>query len=284
MWRCDEAANEMRCDTEMASDLVGYPSSGRRKASGLWCAVDIPPSNWALKSCPTSGSTTVKVLSYNLYWWYLFNRKGGSDRSAGRLIERTSGPEEYDFMGFQECDSLSRVLADSRMTDEYRGIDGGRAIGLAYRHSRWTLLATDKEDVGEDSEDQYYGKRTAMWARFRNAEGKTVFIMNHHGPLRVSQGGGCTGSSTSLNIMRVIGENAHVSDAIILVGDFNARFSSSRIQELIKRLIRVHSGTSMGGVDHIFSNCGQGARGETLGKGDGRYKSDHDAISAIFRI
>merc|ERR1711920_208188 len=111
----------------------------------------------------------------------------------------------------------------------------------------------DRADVGEDSRDQYYGKRSAMWARFRNAEGKTVFVMNHHGPLRVSQGGGCTGSATSLNMMRVIGENAHVSDAIILVGDFNARYSSSRMQELRKRLTLVHSGTSwstvsMGGI------------------------------------
>merc|ERR1719499_1932486 len=94
-------------------------------------------------------------------------------------------------------------------------------------------------DVGEDSRDQYYGKRSAMWVRLRNAEGKTVFFMNHHGPLRVSEGGGCTGSAAALNILKVIGENARAEDAIILTGDFNAQSFSSRIRELDRRLNRV---------------------------------------------
>merc|ERR1712228_839536 len=89
---------------------------------------------------------------------------------------------------------------------------------------KWTMLSHDSVDVGEDSREQYYGRRSAMWVRLRHNEddGKTVFFMNHHGPLKVSQGGGCTGSATAMNIMKVIAENAHTSDVIILVGDFNA--------------------------------------------------------------
>merc|ERR1712113_119606 len=114
----------------------------------------------------------------------------------------------------------------------------------------FSRLGSGAEDVGEDSRDQYYGKRGAQWVRLRHADGMTVFFINHHGPLRVSQGGGCTGSATAHNIMRVIADNAHTGDAIILVGDFNAEAGSSRIAELDKRLHRVYSGTSMGGVDH----------------------------------
>merc|ERR1711994_979060 len=117
-----------------------------------------------------------------------------------------------------------------------------------------------------------------------NDEDKTVFFVNHHGPLRVSQGGGCTGSATTLNILKVIGEHAHSSDVIILVGDFNAALGSSRIREMERRLTKVHSGRIFGGVDHIFSNCGDRGQGQTLGKGDGYYKSDHEALSADFRI
>merc|ERR1711915_779411 len=91
-------------------------------------------------------------------------------------------------------------------------------------------------------------------------EGKTVFFMNHHGPLKVSQGGGCTGSATALNIMKVIAENAHTSDAIILVGDFNAGLGSSRIQELERRLTKVHSGYIFGGVDHVSAIAAQEGR------------------------
>jgi len=268
-----------------SAGVVGYPSTGLKKAANMWCQVDIPPADWNLKSCPASGTTKLKVLSYNLFWWNLFDRHSGSDRSAGRLIARTGGEEKYDVMGFQECDDRWRVLRDAGLNEaEYEAIDGGRAIAVAYRKTKWTLLDHDSVDVGEDSHEQYYGKRSAMWVRLRNAEGKTVFFMNHHGPLKVSQGGGCTGSATALNIMKVIGENAQSGDVIVLVGDFNAALGSSRIQELERRLTKVHSGYIFGGVDHVFSNCGARGTGQTLEKGDGHYKSDHNALSASFEI
>jgi len=265
--------------------IIGYPSTGTQKARNLWCQVDIPPDSWNLKSCPATGATKLHVLSFNLFWWNLFRRHSGGDRSAGRLLARTGGAEKYDIMGFQECDDMWRVLHDAGLHHaEYGAINGGRAIAVAWRKTKWTLLAHDSVDVGEDSRDQYYGKRSAMWVRLRNAEGKTVFFVNHHGPLKVSQGGGCTGSATSLNIMKVIASNAHSDDVIILVGDFNAGLGSSRVRELERRLNRVHSGYIFGGVDHVFSNCGGRGSGKTLGKGDGHYKSDHNAVSATFKI
>merc|ERR1719336_94074 len=272
-------------NTELGRNL-GYPSTGVKKAANLWCAVDVPPPQWNLKSCPASGTTSVKVLTYNLFWWNLFNIHHGSGRSAGRLIARTGGPEKYDIMGFQECDDVWRVLHDAEMHhNEYDAVDGGRAIAVAWRKTKWTKLAHDSVDVGEDSKDQYYGKRSAMWVRLRNnQDGKTVFFVNHHGPLKVSQTGGCTGTATALNIMKLISENAQTTDLIILVGDFNAALGSSRINELERRLDKVHSGRIFGGVDHIFSNCGSRGHGQTLGKGEGHYKSDHEALSATFRI
>jgi endonuclease/exonuclease/phosphatase family metal-dependent hydrolase len=295
-WKCDEQANEMRCDWTSESpaparsegdsgSIVGFPATGARQARGLWCEVDIPPSDWSLKRCPNIGNLLVKVLTYNLFWWNLFDQNGGGDQSAARLIQRTSRDASYDFMGFQECEDANRVLREAGLTEEYVSIDGGSAIAVAYRRSRWSLLSQGTEYVGEDSKNQYYGKRRAMWARLRHTtSGKTVFFINHHGPLSVSQGGGCTGSATSLNIVRVIAQNARESDVIILVGDFNAQLGSSRIEELNRRLSLVYSGTSIGGVDHVYSNCQSQASGRNLGKGDGSHKSDHDALSATFRI
>lgn len=291
-WKCNEQTNQMEC-TPGASigsgidSVVGWIGTGVKKAANLWCEVEVPPAGWNLKACPSSlqGATEVKVLSYNLFWWNLFKIHHGSDRSAGRLISRTGGQHHFDFMGFQECDDVWRVLRDAGLSSsEYDAIDGGRAIAVAYRKTVWTLLEHDSVDVGEDSRQQYYGKRSAMWLRLRNAENKTVFFMNHHGPLKVSQGGGCTGSATALNIMKVIGTHAHANDLIVLVGDFNADLRSSRIRELERRLTRVHSGHFLGGIDHIFSNCGERGAGQTLAKGDGAHKSDHNALSATFRI
>lgn len=295
-WTCDEQQNVMVCDASRSVEApagpsegaIGFPGTGAMKAAGRWCAVPKPPDNWNLKSCPFSGGsakTVVKVLSYNLFWWNLFDKKGGAGRSAGKLIARTGGADGYDIMGFQECDDRWRALNDAKAEGlaggEYDAINGGRALAIVYKKSRWSLLSKGGEDVGEDSPKQYYGKRSAHWVRLQERSGsKTVFFMNHHGPLPVGSGGGCTGSATAINIMRVIADNAHAGDAIILVGDFNAHPQSSRVQELDRRLTRVFSGHEMGGVDHIYSNCGHAGRGKNLGKGG----SDHDALSATFEL
>jgi len=224
----------------------------------------------------------VKILTYNLFWWNLFDRRGGDGRSAGKLIAQTSGPDEYDIMAFQECDDRLRILNDARaegLLGDYDALDGGNAIALAYRIDKWRLLDQGAQDVGEDSQPQYYGRRTAMWARLaHNSSNKTVFFVNHHGPLPVSRAGSCTGSATALNIMKMISDHAHMSDAIILVGDFNARWGSTRITELNRRLHHVYSGTAMRGIDHVYSNCPLGAEGRNLGSGG----SDHDALSVTF--
>merc|ERR1712187_473655 len=76
---------------------------------------------------------------------------------------------------------------------------------------------------------------------------------------------------------------AHVSDLVILVGDFNAQHHSSRIQTLAKHMHKVFSGTSHGGVDHIFSNCGEDSAtisATNIGTGG----SDHDALNAVFEL
>lgn len=276
--------------SDVETPVVGFPHSGQMKASGLWCEVEKPPEDWSLKACPFPNSgqkTRVKVLTYNLFWWNLFNQHQGSHRSAGRLIAETAGSEGYDLMGFQECDDRYRILGDAKaegLQGDWEALDGGHAVSLMYRKDRFSLLASGSQDVGEDSHKQYYGKRGAVWVRLQHQDGTKVFFVNHHGPLPVSYGGGCTGSATAHNIMRLIAEHAHQGDAIILTGDFNAEPWSSRIQELSKRLHKVFSGSSMGGVDHIFSNCAQDQKGENLGKGRGHHGSDHDALSVTFHF
>merc|ERR1719215_436930 len=122
-------------------------------ASGRWCEVERPQESWApLRTCPTgNGTVRVKVMTYNLFWWNLFGRRKGEGGRAGRKIASTSGPEEYDLIGFQECDDVGRVLRDARdhgLAGDHGTLNGGRALALAYLKSRWTLLASGREDVG----------------------------------------------------------------------------------------------------------------------------------------
>lgn len=266
---------------------IGWPETSGQPmiAEGAWCQIRVPENTWHLKTCPEAqGSVIVKVLTYNLYWWNLFGKRKGNHESAGHLIADTSGPEQYDIMAFQECDDRDRILRDAKhqgLQGEYETVDGGHAIALAFRKSRFQLLEHGSEEVGEDSKAQYYGRRSAQWVRLLHRDGIVVFFVNHHGPLRVSEDGGCTGSSVALNIMQVIAGNAHPDDRIVLVGDFNAEPWSSRISELDKRLHRVSSGTRMGGVDHVYTNCKRSVVNKTnLGTGG----SDHDALSVVFEF
>lgn len=267
---------------------IGWSPTSATKGTGKWCEVGVPADNWsALKTCPNGASSIpVKVLTYNLFWWNLFERRGGGD--AGKLIADTSFPGEYDLIGFQECKNVDWIMGDARshgLQGEYGTLSHvweDRALGMAYLKSRWSLLNSGKEDVGEDRSFQYYGKRAVQWARLQHNDGSVVFFINHHGPLPVSASGSCAGSATAYNIIRVIAENAHTDDVIILVGDFNAQPHSSRFTTLSRYMHQIISGTSMEGVDHIFSNCNGPAVVDTYNLGNGG--SDHDALSVVFSI
>jgi len=290
-WTCNEETNQMVCDETKAHNPqpFGYPATGDWKASGDWCSIQAPPSDWKLKDCPYSSDapkTTIKVLTYNLYWWNLFGRKGGADRSAGKLVAWTGGSHGFDVIGFQECDSHHLIMDDARaegLWGNWHSINGGRALAIAFNQDRWHLISHGSQDVCEDSRESnvYYGKRSVQWVRLLHRQDqKTVFFANHHGPLRVNWGGGCTGSACAMNLMRVIADNALDQDLVVLLGDFNAGAGSSRITELDRRLSRAYTGSIYGGIDHVYTNCARDAKnGENLGRGKGWAGSDHDALT-----
>mmetsp|Transcript_68787 Transcript_68787/g.222251 ORF Transcript_68787/g.222251 Transcript_68787/m.222251 type:complete len:370 (+) Transcript_68787:77-1186(+) len=250
-----------------------------------WCHTGAPESGWSLKnSCAETGLeslTTTMVLTYNLYWWNLFERRGGGD--AGALIA-ANGP--YDVMAFQECDNVSTVLRQAEhqgLPARYAGIQGGHALGMAYDKQRWELLETGVDDVAEDRPEQYYGLRGVQWVRLsERTTGKKVTFLNHHGPLRVGTGGACGRHATAWNLLHAIRQRAQIGDGLVLMGDFNAPLNNLEVQELQARLHLLYSGQVMGGIDHIFSNCG-GSRvvsAENLGDGG----SDHEALRVAIRF
>eukprot|EP00929_Paragymnodinium_shiwhaense_P092013 TRINITY_DN5188_c0_g1_i1.p1 TRINITY_DN5188_c0_g1~~TRINITY_DN5188_c0_g1_i1.p1 ORF type:complete len:748 (+),score=148.13 TRINITY_DN5188_c0_g1_i1:120-2363(+) len=290
---CDEATTPGGCP------LGWHPTDQTKGGDFTWCEVGIPREDWKpLKACPTgTSSTRVKVLTFNLFWWMLFKRQGGG--GALRLLAHSSFDEAYDFLVFQECDDIHGLLAKAKQHGMHEDFSveslvlGNRAIAMAYRKSIWSVLTTGQEDVGEDDKKQYYGKRSVQWARLQHRKnGMVVFLVNHHGPLPVSYGGGCTGSACAYNILRVISQNAHAGDNIILAGDFNAKPTSTRVQALDHYLHRVYSGTTHGSVDHVYSNCNGARIKEVKNYGSGRsydnhgaaHGSDHDALSVIFEF
>eukprot|EP00434_Breviolum_minutum_P036763 symbB.v1.2.032586.t1/scaffold3927.1/size48165/2 len=73
-----------------------------------WCAWP----NAGDLSAPAEGPPmSIKVLSYNLFWWSLYRVRQGEGDSAGNLIKAEIEEDRpFDVMGFQECESGLRVL------------------------------------------------------------------------------------------------------------------------------------------------------------------------------
>lgn len=259
-----------------------------------WCQQGLPH-NWRMPEMwPYTGevaevadAVSVKVLTYNLYWWKLFGVKYGNDGSAGKLIARASEEEPFDLMGFQECEDPGRVLTDAGLFDNYTFfLHKPRAACIAFRTSDWTLLDHGHKDVAEDGDwirDLNFGVRVAMWVRLRHiASGRIVFFMNHHGPLPINTGGLCGGTATAFNLLTVIKTNAHKGDAVIVVGDFNADPTSLTLQAVASQLPRVYNGTKFLGVDNFLTNVNEMHVTERSNYGGGG--SDHDALGITLEL
>lgn len=281
--------------------LAGAVYPGRRQASflgargvqQLYGSMPAMPPNCQTGPMPTlweqSGGTPtrLKILSYNLYWWNLFGIQHGAGGIAGKLITDAGRGEPFDIMGFQECEDGQRVLSDAGLLDRYTvfgGDDTGTsAICVAFNNQRWELLKHGISYVATDAATEYFGKRSAQWVRLRNQEtGRTVFFMNHHGPLPVGSGGQCGGQATAFNMLELMREEAMQGDAIVLVGDFNASPGTGTILHLEERLNRLFTGISFGGTDNIFSNLPAPAviSRDRLGTGG----SDHQAITMTLQL
>lgn len=253
------------------SGAGSWPTLGSYHGSG-WCRAEIPTVGWNLKSSCGSGPT-VKVLTYNLFWWNLYGRRGGNGESASRLIQ-ANGP--YDIMGFQECDDISRVLHHAGLSNSHHALVGSHATAIAFDKGVWQKVVSGNEDVAEDRPEQYYGRRGAGWARLRHrASGRTVFVVNHHGPLPVNTGGKCGGEATAYNMLRLVGQRASAGDEVILLGDLNADVNSATQRVLKGRMHRLVEDW----VDAVFASCPR-VSSRNLGNGG----SDHDAIEAVLRL
>lgn len=262
--------------------IIGWTWQGT--AGSGWCQGQKPTPGWDLRStCPASRDLKVRALTYNLFWWNLFGQRGGNGGSAGKSIASAHAVQPFDVMGFQECDDVKRVLRDAGLSNEFDAIDGGHAISLAWRKTQWQLLTSGVEDVNEDQRSQYYGRRAAQWVRLRHLQtGKTLFFVNHHGPLPVNSGGSCTGAATAYNLLRMMGKNAARGDLILLTGDFNQAPGSETVSTLESYSNRLFTGSSFGGVDNFFSNCPRNAVFSTQNLGGAG--SDHDALSITLEI
>jgi len=231
------------------------------------------------------GRLRVRVLSYNLFWWHLFDKNNGEGGSAGKLLKRSAEKTPFDFMGFQECQQPYRVLFDAGMDKDFTAWHTNQNICMAYRKKVWELLKRGEQIVANDQPKpgQNFGQRTGMWARFRHRKtNETVLFVNHHGPLPLSTGGQWGGPSVAYNLLTLVQKHGRKGEPVFMTGDFNSVKTSMTVRQLGCGLHRVFSGVKFGGIDHIFSNLDASRVDSTANLGQGG--SDHDAISAVLSL
>jgi len=249
------------------SGLVERTAADRRdkaEKSGFGCQASPLPGLWP--PAIAGGPVQVKALSHNLCWWRVFDRMAGSEVAA--LLARSGRPRPYDVMGFQECEDPDYLLMHAGLAGRYGAIRGDKSLCMAYRKSTWSLISHGQDHV---SADRQFGKRDAQWMRLHSQQsGRTLFFVNHHGPLPLNSGGVCGGGAVATNLVTLVAQRAQRGDAVIIVGDFNSDPGSITIRTLQQRL-RLALGH---GPDSILTNL-QVIGSKNLGGGG----SDHDAVA-----
>lgn len=238
----------------------------------------------------TGPPTQLTVLTYNLFWWNLFDKGQAGELHAYRGTTGNTGTQhlaqiarDADIMAFQECMDLKWTLNRAGFEGLFRIFEGAQEICMAFREERWSLLGRGQTSVAEDKPTSYWRKRDVQWLRLEHQDTKQpVFFMNHHGPLPLNSGGVCGGRATAANLLTVASANSWPGDVVVLVGDFNAGPRSETVRSLDQVLHKAFSGYKQGGIDHVFTNLPASAvlASKILGSGG----SDHDALGLTLRL
>jgi len=226
---------------------------------------------------------SVKILTYNLFWWRLFNQLHGRGGSAGKLIAASNAQGHFDIVAFQECQDKNRVMRDAGLSKYYQMFDAPYGKCVGYRKDAWELLDNGHGNITADVYWNDYGMRGAQWLRLGHKKtGHKVFFMNYHGGLSVNSGGVCGGPGAARNLLKLMNNHSRDDDKVILVGDFNSNPASRLVQELRTRLLHVYSGSVLGGIDNILTNL---PASSVVGSWNlGNAGSDHDALTTVFNL
>lgn len=224
----------------------------------------------------------VTVLSGNLFWWNLFQRRGGENGRMGKLYQG-NGP--VDLYGLQECDDVYRVRRESRLEDSHGAKQFGHALAIMWDKSQFGEEPLDDgcDPVAKDKPG-FWGRRYICWARFQHVATKNyVWFGTFHGPLPVSSGGAYGSTASVENKVQLLEETAQPGDLTILLGDFNNAKWSNTVTKLKNHMDRVS--TDYGGhhwsIDHIFVNKGlTDASPDTHAWSIGTGGSDHPQVKA----
>eukprot|EP00435_Cladocopium_sp_Y103_P011829 s1932_g3.t1 len=175
---------------------------------------------------------TVKVVSYNLYWWNAFGLKENGWKRDG-ILRNIKSDLRPDTIGFQECDSPE--LLKSRTGLEVASKFAG-AQGIMVKPEKFRVLSAGSRDLEATGR---WGKRYMTWARLEDPQNQHRFWhFNTHWCVHSNASHVCDedtryrGAKTMVKaIHELVGSPP---EPVVVTGDFNAEMDERGPQHFLK--------------------------------------------------
>jgi len=221
----------------------------------------------------TTSSATIKVVSYNLYWWNAHNR---NPWKFDHIVNNIKNTLRADALGLQECDDPEIIRARTGYTraSPFKG-----AQGVSVKPGLFDVGRTGFRDIQATGK---WGPRYVTWAELTHRpSGRTFFHFNTHWCVHSGKGHTCNAGTRytgARNMLDVIRQEAG-SAAVVITGDFNAGIGEDGPQHFIRNGFTLAKSSW---VDAIFYSSDHWNVKSTT-KGDPAH-SDHAPVIAVLEL
>lgn len=198
---------------------------------------------------PSRRGPSIKVVSYNLFWWNAFKQ---NPEKSGSIVANIKNMQA-DALGLQECNDPGTIT--SRTGNMYGAVSPFKDNqGVMVKPGLFTVEAQGSRDLQARGK---WGARYVTWVKLRHApSGRSMFLFNTHWCVHSGNGYTCDSGvrhTGAKNMLRAIREVAGTSSPVVITGDFNAGMGEPGPRELLQNgfALAKHSG-----VDAIFYSQG----------------------------
>lgn len=219
------------------------------------------------------GPATVKVVSYNLYWWNAFGLKENGWKRDG-ILQNIKSELRPDTIGFQECDSPELLTGRTglEVASKFAG-----AQGIMVKPKKFRILMAGSRDLEATGK---WGTRYMTWAKLEDRNERRFWHFNTHWCVHSNASHVCDeetryrGAKTMVKaIHELVG-----SEPVIVTGDFNAEMDERGPQHFLQSGFKLVVNEW---VDSIFYSNDWELVSQGTGSAAG---SDHHPVYAELRL
>jgi len=177
----------------------------------------------------SSSGPTIRVVSYNLFWWNAFDQNAWKSDDIVKNIKDTL---RADTLGLQECDRPDTIKTRTgyEAVSPFKG-----AQGVVVKPGLFSVEQQGSADIGATGK---WGPRYVTWAKLTHlSSGRSFFHFNSHWCVHSGKGHTCNSQvrhTGAKNMLKVIREQAGTSAPVLITGDFNADINEPGPQEFLQ--------------------------------------------------